>query len=304
MNNRTPLLLGAMALIVGIWVADQFKVFSFIDNFGKGHQAQLDKLTNDTKKLEDLILKGSDAADKLDIYQQRALPYDLDGARSKYQLWLSRLVKTNEMSRGSSVEVGMPASITIEDGGKKKEAYRRYSFTMNCGGTLQQVTQLLFDFYQTGHLHKINTLSLVRSGGGRFNLSIGGEALGLATGDRKAELSQVAGNRLAKASVVDYSTIVRRNIFSREVGATLKLISLSSVTFDRTGIPEAWFKVGAPQQTKKLQRGGKFTVAVHEIEVIDIQPRSVLVAVDGSVFDLAVGESLFDAMTAMEVAAK
>lgn len=301
MNSRTPLLLGAMVLVIGIYVADQFKVFSFIDNFGKAHEAQLAKLTSDTEKLEDLILRGSDAADRLDIYRQRALPFDLDRARSEYQGWLEQIVKANDMTQ-SSVEVGVPASVTIKDGDKKKEAYRRYAFTVNCGGTLQQVTQFLFDFYQAGHLHKINTMNVARTGGGRFNLNIGGEALGLASCERGTELSQTTSNRLAKQSVEDYAGIVRRNIFSREVGATLKLISLTSVTFDRSGLPEAWFKVGTQQQTKKLQRGEKLVVTVHEIEVIDIQPRSVLLDVDGSILDLAVGQTLFEAMKALEVA--
>ena len=103
-------------------------------------------------------------------------------------------------------------------------------------------------------------------------------------------------NRLAKSDFDAYEGIVRRNIFSREVGATLKMVSLTSVTYDKSGMPEAWFKVGKARATKKTQRGVKFSVSIHEIEVIDIQPRSVLLLVDGAVTEIMLGQSLADAM--------
>lgn len=301
MNNRTPLLLGIMVIVVAVWVADQFKVFSFLENLGKGHQSALAAIDNKIKILSNSIDDGIVAADRLSHLEKLSLPHDPDLARSQYQAWLTALVSKHRLSQ-SSVDVGMPAAVAINDGGKKHEAYRRYGFTVNASGTLEQVTQFLFDYYHAGHLQKINTMNLNRAGGGRFTITISGEALGLKTCDRKSQLSQVVGNRLAMHSVDDYAGIVRRNIFSREVGATLKLISLSSVTFDKSGVPEAWFKIGANKTTKKLQRGGKLNVSVHEIEVIDIQPRSALVDVDGNMFDLPIGESIFQAMTSPEVA--
>lgn len=301
-NNRTPLLLGAMILIVGVWVADQFKVFSFVDNWGKESQAKLKKLNTDIGKLEDLIVRGADASDRLADYERHALPYNAALARSEYHGWLQKLVKDNRLTQ-STVDVGVPGIVTVKDGSKKVEAYRRYGFVVNASGTLEQVTSFLFGFYRAGHLHKINSLSLNRGGRGRFTVSVNGEALGLRTCERAEQLSDAVGNRLAMTNLQSYSTIVRRNVFSREVGATLKLIKLSSITFDKSGLPEAWFKVGPQQNSKKLQRGESFNASVHQIGVIDIQPRSALLEVDGEVLDLPVGKTLFDVMTAMEIAA-
>jgi hypothetical protein len=173
----------------------------------------------------------------------------------------------------------------------------------NATGTLEQITNFLFGFYRAGHLHKLNSVSLNRGGRGRFALTINGEALGLRTCERVEQLADTVGNRLAMTSLQDYSTIVRRNVFSREVGSTLKLIKLSSITFDKSGLPEAWFKVGPQQISRKLQRGESFEVSVHQISIIDIQPRSALLEVDGEVLDLPVGKTLFEVMTAMEIAA-
>lgn len=299
-NSRTPLLLGSMILVVGIWVADQFKVFSFIDNWGKAADQQLTKLNTDIKKLEDLIMRGADADERLEIYGQRSLPFDPPIARSKYQDWLGKLVVSNQLTQ-SSIEVGPGQSVTVKDGSKKREAFKQYAFTVNATGTLEQVSQFLYDFYDAGHLHKINTMSLSRSGG-RFALSIKGEAIGVPSCERKETLTNVVGDRLAKPNFGAYTAIVRRNVFSREVGATLKHIKLSAVTYDKFGVPEAWFKVGINQTTKKLQRDDTLTVSVHELRVIDIQPRSTLIDFDGEVIDLPIGKSLYDVMAAQELA--
>ena len=304
MNNRTPLLLGALGLVAVVLLGDQMGMLAFIEDWGKAGESQLAKVQNGIKVANDMILKGKEAEGRLEAYQARSLPYDPAVARSKYQAWLTSLVVEQNRFEQSSVEVATPASVTVkDDAGKKVEAYRRYGFTINGAGRLEQLTQFLFDFYRAGHLHRINNLSLTKSSGGRFNVSIAGEAIGLASTERKDTLAETTTQRLAFARIEDYDSIVRRNVFSREVGATLKLISVSSVTYDRTGLPEAWFKVGKTQETRKLQRGSKLSVSVHEIEVIDIQPRSVLVEVDGAVLDLPLGKSVHEAMKALEVAA-
>ena len=303
MSNRTPLLLGALALVAVILFGDQLGMFSFIDDLGKSGETQMAKVQNGIKVANDIIAKGKEAEDRLDAYEARSLPYDADLARSKYQAWLTSLFVGEHQFEQSSVEVTTPQSVTVkDDGGKKVEAYRRYGFTINGAGRLEQVTQFLFDFYRAGHLHKISKVSMTKASGGRFNVSITGEAIGLSSTERKDTLAETTTQRLAFERIEDYASIVRRNLFSREVGATLKLISVSSVTYDRSGLPEAWFKVGKTRETRKLQRGGKLTVSVHEIEVIDIQPRSVLVGVDGVVVDLPLGKSVHEAMKGLEIA--
>lgn len=300
-SRTTPLLIGLMVLLVGVFIADQFKVFSFVENWGKEAETELAKLDSNIEKLEDLIMRGADASEELEIYEQRSLPFKSGLARSEYQAWINQIVIKNNLI-SSSVEVSSPSVVTVKDGDKKREAYKRYGFSVNATGSLDQVSSFLFDFYRAGHLHKINTMSLNRASG-RFRFSVVGEAIGLTTCERDGELSSVTGDRPSKQTLDDYATIVRRNIFSREVGATLKVVRLSSITYDKSGVPEAWFKVGVQQETTKVQRGDSFTASVHTIQIIDIQPRSALVDVDGEVFDLPVGQSLYDAMAGDDVAA-
>lgn len=303
MNARTALLLGIMTLVVGAWVADQFGMLAFFDGSGSQHETELDKVSRQISKAEDIIQLGIRADEHLSVLEQRSLPYDPAGARSAYQSWLTNLVEDNAIEK-STVEVSTPEIVTVKDGDRKtKEAYKRYGFTLTGIGRLNDVTRFLFSFYQAGHLHKITSLTLTPSGEDAFNISLAGEALGISTCERKSKLTSVARQSCVFQSVDDYAPIVRRNIFSKEGGKALKFVTLSSITFDKSGKPEAWFKIGSSQATQRLQREDDLDISGHRIKVIDIQPRSTLIELNGRLIEIPIGKSVHDALTAIEVTA-
>lgn len=291
MNRRTQILLGGLILVGLIMLVDQAGLLTFLDDFGSQHAKALAKVKKQLQVADDLILKGTVAADQLAALEARSLPFDSELARSQYQDWLSSIVKQNELGQ-SSVEVGLPMAVPIA--GEKKQAYTRYSFSVNGSGTLEQVTRFLFDYYQGPHLQKLNTVRVNPAGRGLYALSVSGETLCVATCDRKSELSSLPPYRLQQNQFADYEPIVRRNMFSRESGTTLKTVRLTSVTFDKQGLPEAWFKIGPTKTTRKLQRGESLTVTAHHIEVIDIQPKSALLEVDEDVVLLPIGKTVHE----------
>lgn len=299
MNTRTRLLLGVMVLFVGAWVGDQFGLLAFLDGSNNQNDSELDKIAKQIAKAEDIIKLGVRADNKLVALNARSLPYDSEAARKAYLTWLTQLAIENEIKQ-SRPEVTSPPVVISAKGadGKSKEAYKRYGFTLNGVGRLENVTQFLFSFYRAGHLHKITSLTLTPSSGGMFNVGIAGEALSIPTCDRKSELTSQTANSCKFASVDEYAHIVRRNIFSPDGGVALKQIALSSVTFDKSGNPEAWFKVGATNATKRMQREDAFDFSVHRIQVIDIQPRSVMIDLDGKILNLPIGKSVKDALSA------
>ena len=300
MNARTKILLGAMVLMVGAWVGDQFGLLSFLEAASEG-PSELDKVRLQIDKAEDIILQGARAADVLQDFEKRSLPFDSVAARSEYQSWWTGLVEENNIKK-STVEVGDPTPVSIKDGdGKSQEVYKRYGFTVSGTGQLDNITELLYSFYRAGHLHKITSLTLTPGAAGIFNLSVVGEALGVATCDRKSELSTEVNRNSARDSVEAYASIVRRNIFSREGGMILKQIKLSSITFDKTGQPEAWFQIDQTQNSKRLQRNEELRVSVHTVKVIDIQPRSALVELDGRILEVSIGQSMEDSLNAEPV---
>ena len=294
MNTRTRLLLGVMLLFVGAWAADQMGLLSFLDQAGSGHERAMENVAKKIRKAEEIIDLGVRADEGIERLEAYSLPYDPEEARSVYHTWLTGLVEKHGIEK-STVEVQQPAPVTIKDGdGKSREAYHRYGFTMNGTGTLQSCTEWLYEFYRARHLQKITSLSLSPAGANRFNLSLAGEAIGIPSCDRKSELPSGVSKASRFDSMEDYALVVRRNIFSREAGSALKLIELTSITYDKQGLPEAWFRVGSQQETQRLQRNQRIEVSVHRLTVIDIQPASALVDLDGEVFDLPIGKTVYD----------
>ena len=139
MNRRTTLLLSVMLIMIGAWVCDQLGLLAFLDSKNAG-ESELDKISRQITKAEDIILQGTAAADALLAFEKRSLPYDPAEARSAYQSWLTRLVEENQIQR-STVEVDTPDPVSIKDGaGKSKVAYQRYGFTVSGVGRLDNVT--------------------------------------------------------------------------------------------------------------------------------------------------------------------
>ena len=164
MNRRTKILAGGMVLVGAVMLGDQMGVLDTLQNFGSQHDSALAKLKKQIAVAEDLIMQGALATEQLTALEVRSLPYDRELARSQYQGWLSTLVKQNRLTQ-SSVDVGLAVPVAIPGG--KKEAYTRYPFSINGNGTLEQVTEFLFDFYQGPHLTEVKYRA-AQSHGRRF----------------------------------------------------------------------------------------------------------------------------------------
>lgn len=293
MNNRTKYLLVSLS-VIGIGLVGDQGYRRFVEAPAARNQRELSRLQTQIAKATDVITSSVAAADELLALENCSLPYDQELARARYQDWLLSLVQQVGLKQ-ASVDSSSPLAITIKDRitRKPKEIYKRYSFSLHGRGSLSQVTQLLYEFYRGGHLHKIRTLILnPLAGGTQLDLTMNVEAIGLMSCHREDGLSTARVNRLAFDSREDYQDIVRRNFFSREIGSSLTRVVLTAVTFDKTGRPEAWFSIGANQPTKKMHRGESMNVFAHTIEVVDIHPYMVLIEVDGSVVRVRLGGSV------------
>ncbi len=299
MNTRTKYLLAATA-IVGVGMVGDRGYRRFVDEPATKHERELSKLQQQISEATDLITESAAASDQLLALENCSLPYNKELARARYQDWLLTLVQHVDLQQ-ASVDSGPPTPVTIKDRdtGKPKEIYKRYSFSLRGRGSLKQVTQLLYEFYQGGHLHKIRMLSMnPRTGGKQVNVTMNVEAIGLTRCEREDELSTARVKRQAFDSMDDYQSIARRNFFSREIGSALARVVLTAVTFSKTGLPEAWFSVGTGEPTWKIHRGEVLNIAAHTIEVIDIHAEKVLIMVDGTVVHLPLGKSVQEATAA------
>ncbi|MCA9184356.1 MAG: hypothetical protein R3E01_30820 [Pirellulaceae bacterium] len=297
MNRRTRWLLAGMAL-VGIILFGDKAYRHFVEEPAEQFERKLAKIEKDMSAADDAIMASSDAKEQLEEYKTRSLPGDEEFARSRYQDWLLSLVQKIELKQ-ASVDSGPAVSVTTKDRETRKprEVYKKYSFTLHGRGGLQQVVHLLYEFYGSGQLHKIQSMSLTPIDNGReIDVTVAIEALAITQCARMAELSTVGADRLASHDIQDYYAIVRRNFFSRDASAQLRQLVLTAITYDMRGVPEAWVTMADGQQTRKCQRGDNMIVPPHEIQIIDIQPETALIQVDGVAAMLPLGKSVYDVL--------
>ncbi len=303
MNRRTKLLVLLLA-VVGVGVFGDQGYRRLVEEPARKLEHKSKQLEKQIESAEDVIFASGRASDDLLALEQYSLPYDAELARARYQDWLLSLVEKVRL-RQPSVDAGkpIPTSIKIAGSRKPKEVFTRYSFSLRGRGTLQQVTKLLYEFYQGPHLHKIRTLALNPvSGGKQLDVTMGIEALGLTRCERESELSTATANRLALDDLKEYQSIVRRNLFSSEAAGALRGVKLTAVTFDRGGTPGAWFSAGINARTQVLHRGDSLEIPSHHVEVLDIQRQLVVLEVDGELVRVSLGKSIDEMQTPAKTA--
>lgn len=154
------------------------------------------------------IEKAKRASAKLDDWRRRSLPSDVEIGRTLYQNWLQEVANKSSF-RGTKIETG--------SGQSKRGVYEEFRYTIRVQTTLEQLTHFLYDFYKTGHLHKISSLLINPLGNSKdLDLTITVEALSLTDTEpsRRDKLTSEPGNRLLRRSFDEYSKIiVYRNIF-------------------------------------------------------------------------------------------
>lgn len=291
MNQRTKFLLIAMSVVAVFWLGD-LGYRNLIEGPAAVRERELNRVEKSLNDTKQTIANSAGAIDQLEMLERISLPYDSELARAAYQDWILDLVQQAKLTN-ASVDASQPSSVKIKDRDtrKPKEIFLRYTFSLRARGSLQQVSRFLFDFYQGGHLHKINSIAFNPIGGGSeidFGATI--EAIGLSRCQRKGELSSESFQRLRSSTFPDYQMIARRNLFARHGDSTLSKVVLSGITIN-DGMVNAWFK-DHQGKTKRLARGEEMEIAAHHLELIDIIGEQVLVMIDGRPATLGTGQSL------------
>lgn len=198
-----------------------------------------------------------DAA-RLAAWKKRALPSDLDQARSAYQKWLLGLVS----------EVRLTDEVKFEPGQEqtRRGAYTVFPFKISGRGSIPQVVMFLHKFYSADHLHQIRRLSIKPiKGDRRLELSISVEAVSLPGGESRGQLSSQPSERLRRDSMRDYVTAISaRNLFAAyeeprvysgpDPAEDIRLNSIVQVG----GRKQAWLFVISRRRTVKVGQGDSF----------------------------------------------
>lgn len=297
MNQRTLFLLVGAGLVGLLYFGDQV-YRNYIEKPAADREKQLKKIEQGIDKANDLIAQELSLQKQLDAYEKMSLPFDREVTRTRYQDWLLGLVKSAGFT-GTSVDASQPRTLSIErqnprrNQSDRKVVLVRYSYSLRCRGSLQQLVSLLYQFYRSGHLHKIRSLGLNPSGGGTMlDVAMTIEALALMRTDRDTQLTTAQVNRLQVEDEFHYAGIARRNIFSRTGQDILSRVRVSAITFGQAGKPQVWLKNETDNQSQVYHNDEQVQLDAHRVEVLDIQTGVVLFLIDGQPVTVELGQSL------------
>ncbi|MEE2639098.1 MAG: hypothetical protein VX768_00605 [Planctomycetota bacterium] len=297
MNQRTFYLLMGAGVVAVLYFGDQ-AYRGYVEEPAAEREKQLKKVASGIRKANDLIAESLSVEKQLDSYERMSLPYDTEVTRTRYQGWLLSLVKSVGMT-GTSIDAGQPSAITIKrqkpkkNQSKRKLVMYRYGYSLRCRGSLQQLVTFLYRFYRSGQLHKIRSISMNPSSGGTIiDTSLAIEALALVRTERETRLSTELVKRLKHEQESHYVSIARRNIFSRTGSTILQQARVTAITFGKSGKPQVWIKSGTDEPSRVFHNDEKFVIQSHQVEVLDIQSRLVLLLIDGAAVKVSLGHPL------------
>lgn len=207
MNQRERMLLIIVIALgaVGVLFGAQLAYSSVTGWFqsGKNRIAALERQLAEKKR----IVRETEAAKrKIADWKSRSLPGDPGHARSLYRAWLlDRVVAAKFTSPNVAAGADNP----------QRGLYTGLSFTVSGTGNLQQIVDLLYDFYAVDHLHRISRLKIMPAKEPKqFILSMTVEALSMDGAADADELAQRPGTRLEMPTREDYlAAILNRNLF-------------------------------------------------------------------------------------------
>ena len=294
MNRRTMWLAGGAILIAILYVGD-LSYRTFIEGPTTKANNDLDRLDRQLQEAADSQLLAKKVGQKMETFSGRALPSDPILARSLYQDWLLKLTERHKMT-GISIDASNPIPIEIKSRTVKRKNRligHRITYTLHGKTALPQWAQWMKEFEQSGHLHKIKSLTLVPLGNGtELDANVTVEAVSLMATERVDSLSDWSRDPQQESSASDVAAFVSRNIFARGFSKTLSAIRLQAITFNRRGDAEAWFSTGDNKSAQIITLGESLKVPLHEVTLVGVMDEAAKVRVNGMEILLPIGKSV------------
>jgi hypothetical protein len=265
----------------------------------EGPQTELNRRVDDLSKeiaeSNQQQLQSQKIGRRMTEYTARALPSDPTLARSSYQEWLLRLVDQHQFS-GTSVDASQPVPIEIRSRTKKGKRVRvghRIDYSLRGQASLNQFSQFMDRFRQSGQLHKVRSLSLNPIGNeGRLDINLSIQVLSMESSANESDVGNWVMVPEAQQNLKPATSLIRRNPFARGFAKALDDVQLRAITSNREGIVEAWFAADARGSIRKVPVGSPIPLPLHEITVLEILRDKVLVNVNQEPQWIEMGESI------------
>ncbi len=285
-KNKQILLL----VVIGGLVAFQMRDYMPKDlTFGLFEAKELEKknlekkLKESDKKLEQAVKLGTE----LEGFEKQSLPSDTVLASSLYRDWLLKLLEYTKFG-DPKVYSSNPVS--------RKGGVKAISFSVSGKGTLDQLTNFMFEFYRADFLHLIRSVGLNPSkSSNQIDIRISIETLVLPKATNKGSLNNGVADALASLELVDYAAIANRNLFGG--GSEMDDVNQTYLTAVPSvdGKKEAWFTIRSTDKIKKIKVEEPLEVGTFKGKVLEINDNDVIIESNGERWLVAIGENLDEA---------
>ena len=224
-------------------------------------------------------------------YYYRSLPPSPNDAR-QYSFWLLELLQysgfeNNRVNDGGSSRIPLGAD---------------YRFTIQCTGSLSQLSYFLFEFYYASFLHRVTSMTLTPTEGNTEKLTFSLAVNALALDSRynpyppTNQLPRFYFMRTASNDLATYNVIAERNLLQVAKGGIDRAdYTFMTAIFTIDGQEEVWFSVRTDDSVVKVKLGETIHSGSFTGKVVEIYEQDVVLDRNGSRWLLTAGESLSEA---------
>ncbi len=161
MNARERILaiavLGAVVLAGLAVMAYQFFVVPLEDR-KRSLMAVTKDVGDKQKRIDEIVAKRA----KLNVWRQLSLPADVNQASREYTSYLRDLMTRSRFAPGPSISPKTETQRISAQAGKKEPPFTKLIFDVTATATLDNLVDMLEQFYHTSLLHKIDKLEITR----------------------------------------------------------------------------------------------------------------------------------------------
>lgn len=285
-DKRRTILLGSLAIMVVLTFGDQLWKSLYERPLGTARR-NTERLTGEVQQARQTLKRFTKQQTRLKRLRSASLPNDVEAARTLYQGWLNELAERIDLE-GRRVD-SKPPRVYL--------GYRVLPFSLRCEGTLEQLTSLLYEFYQAPFLHHIRTMTITPIAGTRqLSLNFALESLSIDESPSTDALPSGKSDQLASDELRDYQSIVRRNMFSASGGVQAAQFTILTGIVAVDGSPQAWFTNSLEDDVQKVRAGGTIRVGGLECTVERMTRRDLILVIDDSRWLLTINERVADAI--------
>jgi hypothetical protein len=299
MNLREKYLVAAVATLVALWGGTV--------GWGRYQEALLRNENQQLAAEQQLsqartaAARGQRAQRLLADWRKQSLPKNLDVAKSLYQDWL----------RQQLTEAGLTIRELNESSSRTAQKhFNQATFIVNAQGTLAELIDFLYRFYQANHLHRISAATLTPTTSRRsLTITLTVDALSLADSRRTDKLAEGTSNSITKPLEDLRETIVSRNVFqpyapggkdgpSQEVADSVDSEASQAFVTGMTYGDGGWqmtVRMRDSGQTRYFRPGDNISIGKFQGELVELDGRRAIFSRQNERVVILLGQNLSQA---------